>query len=266
MVPGARSDSLQQIMSSSPTLFMRRPLSLPDRILLGVFAALFLSQVALVALNGVGAPDSLDLARDTNVPALYSSVLLLGIGVTCLALYGLSTRWRYLAVRPVHLPRSWLVVATAFLYFSIDEAVMIHERVANNLFQAMGIWDNIVGGDITYALWEALYAPLFGGVCLVMLILLFRHRRAYPPSLWIGLAAIGSWGLALLMEFVGLTFYWQDQDLFKNFGRVEEAAELLGATLFLLAVVIVLRGALGWDRHSRPVPRPSADALLYEPP
>ena len=237
------------VATGDERIAMEAQRSSQDRALFWVFLALFLALVLLIVINVLGAPRTLNLARDSNIPAMYNSVLLLGIGATCLSIYALATRWRRIAFSAAHIPRFWLWVGIAFLYFSIDEAVMIHERVANNVFQAMGIWDKIVGGEITYALWEALYAPIFGGVCLMMLILLFRHRRAYPWSLWVGLAAIGSWGLALLMEFVGLTFFWQDQDLFIKMGYVEEASEIMGSTLFLLAVALVLRGTAGWDRR-----------------
>ena len=127
---------------------------------------------------------------------------------------------------------------------------MIHERVSQQVFEAMGIWDEMLAGDVTFAAWEGLYAPIFGGVALLVLVLLFRHRRLHPISFWAGLAAIGVWGVALTMEFVGLTFLTWSRYWLQATSNVEEAAEILGSTLFLLAVALVLRSTAGWDRRT----------------
>ena len=215
-----------------------------DRVLFWFLGGLFLAQTGFIAVNISDAPNSLDLALDGNVPAIVHSLVLLSIAVTAAALWATGTWQRQESSIVAPMPNLWLGTALGFLYFAMDEAFMIHERVAPAAFRAIGLWDRIVAGEVTYAAWEALYAPLFGGICLMVLVLLFRSRRSYQVSFWLGLVAIGIWGAALLLEFVGFTFSLEDHQRRETLSRMEEASELLGSTLFLTAVALMFRGAL----------------------
>ena len=229
---------------------LARPRSISYKALLWLFGSLTGAQLLLIVINAIGAPDALNLARDSNIPAFFHSGLLMSIAGACAAIFAASMGRFGTALRYVPHPRLWLAVGVAFAYFSLDEALKIHEWVAHHLFEAMGLWDDMLAGDLTFALWEAVYAPLFGGICLLILVLLFRNRADYPASLWAGLLAIGLWGLALVMEFVTMTFVSENQGVSLGLSRLEEGAEMAGSTLFLLASTLILRGTLGWERRS----------------
>jgi hypothetical protein len=64
--------------------------------------------------------------------------------------------------------RTYAFIACVFAFFSLDEAVLVHERLAKSVIAAAGqdtSWDSVV--------WPALYLPLAGAV-VVLLVSLTR--------------------------------------------------------------------------------------------
>ena len=150
--------------------------------------------------------------------------------------------WRRRAVLPVYQAPLWLATGALFLYLAIDEAAEIHERAGPKLWQTLGLWDQL--GHI----WEAAYAPLFGLIALLMLTLMFRHRRHLAAFLWLGLAALALWGMALVLELMQLTFLASMQPWYALAVNVEESLEMVASTLFLLGCALFLRRIMGQDR------------------
>jgi hypothetical protein len=133
----------------------------------------------------------------------------------------------------------WLVALVALIaFFSLDDAVVVHERAAEKVGEAFGYGDY---GD--RLIWPILFGPLFLAA-LVLLVyasrpLAERHRRLVRVG-------IGLFALALVTELLSSAVYsaadvargsWPD--VFEVL--VEESAELAGwilvATAFLAAVV-----------------------------
>jgi hypothetical protein len=60
--------------------------------------------------------------------------------------------------------RTYIVLAGAFAFFSLDDAVLLHERLATLVLDSIGVsvsWDSV--------LWPALYLPLAGVAVLLLL-------------------------------------------------------------------------------------------------
>ena len=72
----------------------------------------------------------------------------------------------------------WAALGVAFAYMSMDEALELHERASRAVFQRLGIYDRMLHYEITPALWEALFAPLFVAIALLILALVSRNDAA----------------------------------------------------------------------------------------
>ncbi len=168
------------------------------------------------------------LSYEKNVPTWYSAGLLLVSGIT-LALIA-SVRRRQGAIHVGY----WWGLSAAFIYISIDETVSIHEY-AGRLVEA--------GGGFLYYDWVipgAVVVLTFGLFYIKFLMKLPRwlcNRFILAGCVYVG----GAMGVEL---FLG---YWTDNYGTHNLGYglidlVEETMEMLGATVFLLALLEYLAG------------------------
>ncbi len=210
--------------------------------LIRVFGILFLAEAVLVALNAFSSHWTWTLSMERNVPTYYHSAILVAVALSLWCVGGLGTVWRRRAALPVHRAPLWLATGALFLYLAIDEAAEIHERASPKLWQTLGLWDRLE------YIWEAAFAPLFGLIALLMLALMFRHRRHLAAFLWLGLAALALWGMALALKLMQLTFLPSMRPWYSLAVNVEETLEMVASTLFLLGCALFLRRILGWDR------------------
>lgn len=216
-------------------------------VLVRVFSVLFLVEAVLVVLNAFASHWTWNLSLERNVPTFYHSAILGAVALSLWCIGGLGTVWRRRAALPVHKAPLWLATGALFLYLAIDEAMEIHERAGPRLLQMLGLRDQL--GHI----WEAAFAPLFGLIALLLLILMFRHRRHLAAFLWLGLAALALWGMALTLELMQLTFLPGMRPWYGLAVNVEETLEMVASTLFLLGCALSLHRILGWDRPTAPI-------------
>ena len=101
----------------------------------------------------------------------------------------------------------WFFGGLGFLYLSMDEALELHERGSRLVFEYLGIQDRIAHYQLTPALWEAVFAPVFVAIGLLILWVLFQERHRLPVAFRLGLAALGFWALALITEFFEMTYF-----------------------------------------------------------
>lgn len=187
---------------------------------------------AVVALSGLaaeiaeyrfGAPapivEIFSLSYEANVPTWYATVLLFSCGAL------LATIAR---AGSISHGRSWSALAAAFAYMSLDEAIQIHEYLAWLVPPLEGLlyfgW--VIPGAILTLLAGLAFVPLL--------------RSLEAPARWrFVLAGAIYVGGALGMEPV--LGWWTDAHGDDNLGYgvidfAEESMELLGASLFLLAL------------------------------
>lgn len=161
------------------------------------------------------------LSYEANLPTAYSSLLLATSALT-LARVGWARRVRQLAGA-----RGFFVLAVLMAYVSIDEAIELHESLAR-LYAGRGL---------LYFGWVVPGAAIVLGLALLLLPWLVRLPPATRRAFLIA-ASIYVFG-ALGMELpLGLyTERYGDQGLgYGLIDWVEESLEMLGASLFLLAV------------------------------
>jgi hypothetical protein len=199
-------------------------------VLVAVLGALCLAGVvaeyARYALQSKSAVvDYFSLTEEQNIPTWWSSFLL----ATCSVVLALiaSTKRR----APGQFKAHWIALAAIFCYLSIDELVEIHEWLNN--IKALG---NLHG--IIYYGWV-----IPAGAIVVVFALSYLKFLFHLPSRSrneIALAGVVYVAGALGIELVlGL---WTDRHGELNFtwamiGLIEEALEMLGASLFLVALL-----------------------------
>jgi hypothetical protein len=169
------------------------------------------------------------LSYEQNVPTWYSSAILL----TCALL--LATVAAGARLREAPYVKHWWGLSAAFFYISLDETASFHE--------ALGSWARL--GGVLYFSW-VVPAAIIVAVIGVAYLRFLAHLPKATRSRFILAGAIYVTG-ALVMELpLG---YWTEREGSRNFvyaaiDAVEEGMEILGVSLFLLAILDYL-GAQG---------------------
>ena len=178
---------------------------------------LLLGTTLLVAALGFeqrrsGGPPLIDLAREMNLPAFWSGLLLLTAGASALAAAradGRGARW------------PWWPLALLLFFMAGDEALRIHEWLERQS-----------GID-----WHLLYLPVMAVGAAAALGAVLRLRE--HPALAAGIVASGAaWAFAQVLE----SLQWDGSRQVGGYGpmmvseEILEMAGSLGFTLTLLAV------------------------------
>lgn len=194
----------------------------------------------------------INLDEEGNLAAWYSSVKLLMLSVLCL-----RAHTREKTLRPSGRTAAlWLLTGLIFLGLSADETASMHERLARFIMQessvGLDISEGMLGGDAgkdSFA-WVILLSPFIVAVT-VFFAGFFHNRLKTCPAAWRCAAA----GLLFFLLAIGMeaTIYffpsfsdWSSAhtDWYRFFIGFEEAGELFGATLFILAFSIYGRSIL----------------------
>lgn len=172
----------------------------------------------------------INLAGEQNLSTLFSCLLL--------GLCGMLT-W-LIAHAEGYLSRNgtgWLLLTLAFLALSVDELIMIHEKVGNVLHAAFN-----TTGIFQYA-WVLPYMVLM----FIFVAVQFRFYLRMPSDtrLWVSIAAVlyvsGGMGFEMIE---GLRFVTAGRDaVFQILCTLEELFEMAGCILFAYAFVLHI------DRH-----------------
>ena len=164
----------------------------------------------------------LSLSYERNLPTWYASGLLLA----CALLLAGIARAAGLAQEPAR--RHWWALAGLFAYISLDESVGLHEHLGGLLSL----------GGVLYFTWvvPATVAVALGGLAfLPFLARLASRRRAQfivAGVLYVGGALVLELPLGWWTERHG-----NDNLVYALIDHMEEALELVGASLFLAALV-----------------------------
>jgi hypothetical protein len=198
-------------------------------VLFGIMALIIALGLAVEVLRPVyklkrrsGVVPLLSLSYEQNVPTWYSSGLLL----TCALVLAVIAAAARKSGRggAAH----WWGLAAGFAYISLDELVSIHE--------AAGGWARLSG--VLYYSWVVPAAVLVAALGIVYLRFLarlpapFRRRFVLCGAIYVA----GAVGMELPLG------YWAEREGTHNVGYalidlVEEALEMLGLNLFLLALL-----------------------------
>lgn len=182
---------------------------------MAVFLVIAVLAAAGISVIQSGAAESIwNLDAEGTVPALFTALLLGGAGICA---FVASRRHLYGA------HRSFRLLALLLMLMSVDEALVVHERI-----------EAAVGVD-----WQALYAPVIfvcGAAWLHVTYVLRSLRRAQILMI-IGASA---WAVAQVLEAT----QWDGNDTevgsYDQQMLIEEILEMSGSGLFLIALYTVL--------------------------
>ena len=209
----------------------------------GIVASFFCADVFFVAAymflflygNPIGSdqPGMFDLDMEGNVPAWYSSMKLLAVGL-CLYVYG---RLILLNDRLA----GWLILAAAalFAYLSLDEGAELHEKFGNRLtlLATDGVGRTDTPFEIT-GLWMVFFGPplllaLVGG------IVFLRKRLSIPYDVFAkALAGAVIFAIAAGPGDILVNYVTGNAHIIQT--AAEELGEMVGVTLILWASMTLL--------------------------
>jgi hypothetical protein len=164
----------------------------------------------------------LSLSYERNLPTWYASGLLL-----CCAL-ALAAIARYAALTGAPRRRHWWGLAAAFLYLSMDESVGLHEHLSD--------WVHLHG--VLYFSWVVPAGAAVLAFALAYLPFL-AHLPERPRRQFLVAGALyvtGALGMELPLGY-WTELHGNDNLVYALIDLVEESLELLGASLFLAALV-----------------------------
>ena len=152
-----------------------------------------------------------------------------------------------LALMPEQIDRELLALAAVFAFFSLDDAVVVHERLGEKVGDALG-----VGESAERLVWPVLFLPLFA----IAAVLLVRTARRLPEEL----GRLVSAGIALLVlavatELVSSALY-QLADVERGSWPdtvevvIEESAELGAWILLATALLAAVSASVREDREA----------------
>ena len=194
-----------------------------------VLAGLALAREA--ALGAIGYDTALkdlrhlNLDSEMNFGAWYSSLMMMAAsGLLFLAARQAESQTKSQRGRQV---RSWLVLAAAFAYLSLDEATGIHEVFIEPLRGALGL------SGIFYWAWvlPALVLVSGFGLAMVPFLLALPRRSALLFTLSGALFVGGALGFEMLSGLV-ITAQGEEAPLVALLAICEETLEMLGLALF----------------------------------
>ncbi len=208
--------------------------------LLKVFLILFLLNISVIAvriLTGhdvmMGVIPMFDFDRESNIPTLFSTLLLLS---SSLLLYFVGKIGKEVRVSPFF----WYVLSVVFLFLAVDEFASIHERLTVPVRQVTG-----VSGALYFA-WVipyALFVLVIGAFSYKFLLgltsktrLLFIVAGSVYLSGAIGMEVIGGY---ISQEYGMDSLYYTMQY------TIEESLEMLGIIIFNYSILDYLVGRFG---------------------
>ncbi|WP_299701756.1 multidrug transporter [uncultured Pontibacter sp.] len=170
-----------------------------------------------------------DFNGEGNIPAFFSSIILLIAGILLLLIHARQTHWS-----GSYNTKHWLILGVIFMFMAVDENVQLHEHVANYVRP-------MLGNDLSGMLHWAWVVP-YGILTLLVVAYFLGFVLRLPPktrNLIIISGAIFVTG-ALGLEFVE-GYLYKRYGLDHLYNRImyclEELMEMTGVTLFIYALL-----------------------------
>ena len=182
--------------------------------------------------------DLSNAALENSFGTWFSIVQNFAVAITALVIalhykFLLADRKKFLA---------WSLIAILFSYISLDDHLVLHERLGSSwpVFAEQFLGINM--GELPTYGWLFLFGPFFGGVGLFFLLFLYsqlcssRYRLTLIVALsfWIFAVLLDAWdGTSKPYESLSSATGFKEVSLRHVFMLVEEMLEMLGSTAFL---------------------------------
>lgn len=202
---------------------------------LRIILVLLFANVAVVVLKYYfnheyvyGLSSLFDLNEEKNIPTVYSSIALFFVSVLLLTIASIQKKFKL----PYFL---WFGLAVVFLFLSVDEFVLIHEKFAEpskDFFSATG------------ALYFAWVIP-YGAAVLVFIAVYFKFLMALPKrikNLFLisgAVFVIGAIGFEMISSYV-FELYGNQNITYAIVYTCEEFLEMLGIAIFIYTLFLYM--------------------------
>lgn len=211
----------------------------------GVIAAVDALLVGMTLLSDLqhdwlrhGLARQFDLKLEANAAVWWSSVQLFAAAAAALAVAVAVTARRDAGTGGRPLP--WILLAVAFLVLSVDETAQFHEKAGIHFSAWFGEVRGLTDGGWPAFAWLLALLPLIALFVANAAALACWTFRMHRPSGWLLIAGLAAWLGVLAAEFVQAQLV--RAGLPRSFqGVIEEGLEVLGASLFLAAMLQLLR-------------------------
>jgi hypothetical protein len=228
----------------------------PDRVILAVVLACFAVELVILLLDVLQNVAQVwyfehfrklsNTALEKSFGTWFSVVQNFLVSLVALALsvyYRLMDRKRALFM-------AWLLVGLFFAYVSLDDHLVLHERISSGLGAL--IFQKVFGRQVRFATykWLYLFGPFFAAFGLFFLIFLFRQLKSGKRKV-ILISALALWGIAVGLDaWEGAGIPYEGIRQVTGFERfrirqtimiIEEMLEMVGSTLFLYLFLSHLR-------------------------
>ncbi|MBC7813387.1 MAG: hypothetical protein H7175_19665 [Burkholderiales bacterium] len=180
-----------------------------------------------------------NINRESSVPTWFSSSILLAAAALLVVIA------RFHSQRQAPYVRHWWGLVLIFLYFSLDESAVLHEKLTEPL------QDALQPQGALYFAW------IIVGIAFVLVFALayVRFWLRLPAGIrWRFLFAAALYiGGAVVIEGVGANRWYEDDGtslIYSTIGTLEEIFEMLGVIAFIYALLIYIRDTVGEVRIS----------------
>lgn len=189
-----------------------------------------ISRYTLGHPNLRGLAQAFDLNGEGNVPALFSTLLLVSATALLALIASVARRER------APFARRWGALAVIFAYLAVDEAAQFHEKIALNVADLIG-----TGGYPAFYAWVLPFGVLMALVALAYLPFL----RALAPRFRLVFVLAGAIyvGSALVLEIVDAEYthvFGFDNLTHRLIYSFEEVGEMWGLILFIYGLLTYL--------------------------
>jgi hypothetical protein len=244
-----RSPSSRDVVAAAPTAATPEMLTvLPERVLLAhiliivVLVALYTVAKSFHVLGGhdylLGFGPLLDLDRESNLPAFYSTLLVLA-NAGLVALTGTLYRGQRRANTWY-----WFFLAAMFLFLAFDEAFAVHEQIGLAIRSALG---NRRAAHLNFAIAGFAFTVVIAVLSIRFLMRLDRRTRLLmivSGAVFVG-GALGFEILGGLRHEVVRSTVQKPDPVYLALVAGEETLEMLGMALFGYALLDHLRAQFG---------------------
>ena len=201
--------------------------------MLGLIGLLFFFHIGIIVISHLtghpsllGVVSLLNLDSESSVATWYSTLSLAASCILLIAIY------RHHSVEPSRFPIYWLVLGLIFLFLSVDEACLIHEKITVG-FLAYGIRFGLVHGQ---------WAVVYGTLIAVLFLFLLPFLKYLSPPLKLRFFVAGAVFVsgAIGMNILGGFFRHWGKLVYHMFTGTEEVLEMIGIALFIRALLLYI--------------------------
>jgi hypothetical protein len=197
------------------------------------FSLLVLTQVFLVAMHLTSPAKSYwDLNIEKGYATYFSTIQMYTLGLVVFIIANAKKS----DLNPIPKVYEWYLVTGLFFYLALDECIGIHDKVNVEASKYIPHWEGI--NSIFVWLW--VFAPMIFVSIIFLIRFFFRTSKSNRQVLFVFLAGLSSWVVALILEAIARSSSFPRYLLI----AMEEGLEMFGATLLILGFGIYLKNTL----------------------